>query len=64
MRPCFDSGAVFTVVESCLESLESMICMLNVALVVLHQQFVEDGLHSAHIIKGYRTACRLVSEPI
>jgi len=23
------------------------------------KQFVEDGLHSAHIIKGYRTACRL-----
>ena len=29
---------------------------------VATQQFVEDGLHSAHIIKGYRTACRLVSE--
>lgn len=23
------------------------------------KQFVEDGLHSAHIIKGYRTACSL-----
>jgi len=26
------------------------------------QEFVEDGLHSAHLIKGYRTACNLVRE--
>jgi len=26
------------------------------------KQFVEDGLHSAHIIKGYRTACSLAMQ--
>lgn len=26
------------------------------------KQFVEDGLHSAHLIKGYRTACNLAMQ--
>jgi chaperonin GroEL (HSP60 family) len=30
-----------------------------IVLTVCAQQFVEDGLHSAHLIKGYRAACTL-----